>query len=305
VTGTTPTDGAGVAAFPAVYTLDFSEAILASSIDPGDLIVGGILATGVTLIDGDTLQFTLAPIVGDGTYNVSLSAGVLLDLQGTGNEAFSATFVVDGTPPILTSTAWNSDPLPVDTILPEGPLTFQGTFNEPLRTFFRAGRGTRVPGRDDVLLFNNSTGQVISPNQVNANMSLDVVTVDFAPLDEGFYTLVLISGDDAFEDAVGNDLDGEPLGPGTDSTPTGDGVAGGDYFQNFFVDFDVKAANPFLRLAPFGSLIAQSLANASFLHGSNDTDGFTFFAEAGETISAIATPGSATAALGIAETRPS
>ena len=111
-------------------------------------------------------------------------------------------------------------------------------------------------------------------------------TADFAALPEGNYQLRLISGDGAFEDSVGNDLDGDP-GPTGDGTPTGNGSPGTDYVVSFLVDRSGTPVTiaPFERLDLVGSLVAVSRGNSGFLNFAGDADPFAFEAEAGSTMS--------------------
>ena len=83
VEATTPADGERLNAFPGTVRVDFSEGLLLTSIDTADLVIGGLPALGVTVIDGDTLEFTVDPAayMGDGTYTVTVAAGAVRDLQ--------------------------------------------------------------------------------------------------------------------------------------------------------------------------------------------------------------------------------
>ena len=127
-------------------------------------------------------------------------------------------------------------------VIAPGPLTFVANFDEALKVFIRGRGGLRTPTAADISLVNNTTGTSVFPAlAVDSNPAMTQFMADFAALPEGNYTLTLTSGDDAFEDPVGNDLDGEPLGLNPDGTISGDGVNGGDYVLNFFVDDSVPA----------------------------------------------------------------
>ena len=75
------------------------------------------------------------------------------------------------------------------------------------------------------------SGQFLSSSFVPTSASYDasgtVLTLTFSGLPDDAYTLVLISGDGAFEDVVGFDLDGEPLAWPIPPNVSGDGVEGG------------------------------------------------------------------------------
>lgn len=283
VISTTPVDGSTVPTFPLTYTVNFSEGINVSTVAPADLTVNGVASTAVTVVDGDTFTFTIDPSVaaaGDGTYAVALAAGNVLDLQGVGNELFLGSFVLDTTGPRVTSTLFNGASLGATKVIAPGPLTFVANFDEALKVFIRGRGGLRTPTAADISLVNNTTGQVFPALAIDSNPAMTQFMADFAALPEGNYTLTLTSGDDAFEDPVGNDLDGEPLGLNPDGTISGDGVNGGDYVLNFFVD-DSVPLNPFTRVNPLGSLISGSVSNLGTLHGVTDQDDYGIFLEAG------------------------
>ena len=288
VIATTPVDGGTVGTFPAVYTLNFSEAVDPTTVSAGDLLIGGLPATGLIQIDGDTFRFDVdaAAYAGEGTYSTQLTADNVSDFQGLGNTDFSGTFILDSSGPRVTSTLFNGSTLPVDRILAPGPLTFTALFNEALKVFFRGRGGLRTPTAEDVILANTTTGDSFTATAVNSNLALTQFTADFAALPEGAYTLTLVSGDEAFEDQLGHDLDGEPVGTAVDGTPTGDGSPGGNYVVNFYVDTTTPALNSFARLAPLGSLVSYSPGNVGVLHESADQDDFSMFLERGEILAA-------------------
>jgi subtilisin family serine protease len=294
-----PNDGELVGVFPDTITVDFSELVAFSSIDPANVLVGGVPVLDVTPIDGDTVQFTVDPAVfaGDGEYLITFAIGAVADLQGLGlATSFQSSFTVDTTGPVITSLAWNGGAFPADGNFNDGPLTVTALFTEPLFTLRSARTGLKSPGTEDVQLIDAVSGLIQVPDSVSFDPQSLAFTANFDFVAEGAYTLRFISGDGAFEDRVGNDLDGEPLGPSDDFAPTGDGVAGGDYLINITTDFDVKLADPFVRFPLLGSLIGVADNNSSYL-GNGDTDGFRFYAHAGETISAIATPTTSTSAI--------
>lgn len=302
VAATSPTDGLRLTGFPLTYTVTFTEALRVPSLQAEDLRVNGFAALDVVPVDGRTFEFTINPAadIGDGTYNVSIAADAVEDLQGELNAAFNGTFVVDTAGPVITSTLWNGSPLSVDATVPTGTFSFEATFDEPLQAFRRAGRGLRTPGTDDITLMNNTTGQDFSPTAVGFDEGTNSWSADFAPLPEGSYTLTLLSRDGGFEDEVGNDLDGEfEASNPPDGTPTGDGNAGGDYVVNFSVDRGTASANEFKRLSPFGGLISASGGNTGLLGSAQDTDAFEFFLEAEQLLSAVAQPSDASVTLSL------
>lgn len=301
VTDTDPDDGLILNAFPTTYTLDFSEGILDVSVDAGDLFIGGLPALSVTRIDGDTYEFEINPLVniGDGTYSVVLADSQLSDLQFSGNLSFVGSFTVDTTGPRVIGTEWNDAPLPADAIFSEGPLVFEVFFDELLDTTSSPRRGLLAPGISDVVVVEQVSGTVITPLSVTFDTSTASIQVQLPSLGEGNYLVRLLSGDGGFEDLVGNDLDGEPLGAAPDGTPSGDGIAGGDFVIAFHVDQVDGGTEPFERLRPFASLAFASFNNSGLIDSPGDLDGYSFAAEAGERITAIVTPSDPDAILTI------
>lgn len=285
-----PEDGASLASFPTTLTIDFSESIDVTSLAAGDLVVGGLAATGVSQIDGDTFVFNLDPNadIGDGVYDVVLAASAVMDLQGVGNELYSGKFSLDTSPPNVTSTLFNGAAFPADRLFDPGPLTILLGFNEPLP--FSAAAGMSVQ--------NLSTGEVFVPTY-SFNDTTNEASLGFASLPEGAYTLTLESGDGLVEDFAGIDLDGEPLGAGLDRTPSGDGQPGGNYTLDFIVDAASPTVVELARWEPLGSLISQGSVGDGGLHSATDTDAYDVMMAGGQTLAAIVVPTDPTAALSI------
>ncbi|MEA1950897.1 MAG: pre-peptidase C-terminal domain-containing protein, partial [Planctomycetota bacterium] len=235
VIGVDPGDGSPISSFPTTYTVDFSEQLLLNSLQPGDLTVEGVSALSVTAVDGDTVSFELDPQLfathGDGDYQVLLAADAVTDLQGMGNQAFAGTFNVDNTGPRIIATTWNGQPFPADAELPTGRLEFEAVFDEDLYSG-DGSPGTYVLDPGNVLLLEVTRATYYSPDEISYDSQSDRFRVVYDYLPSGSYTFVLVSQDGGFEDAVGNDLDGE-FGQAIDGTPSGDGNPGGSYSTTF------------------------------------------------------------------------
>ncbi|HND54303.1 MAG TPA: PPC domain-containing protein, partial [Pirellulaceae bacterium] len=205
VVSSQPIDGLKTKALPKTYELEFSTQLLATSIDPQDLVVGGRPALAARLLDGRRLQFTLDPAThaGDGVYPVTIAAGALTDLAGRGNSAYSASLTIDATGPHVIATTWNGASLAADKVLPVGGVDFTAKFDEPLMALRSARRGLKLPGVDDVSLTNRTTGEVTRPQAVDYDFANAIFSARFATLAEGPYRLRLASNGDAFADQVG------------------------------------------------------------------------------------------------------
>lgn len=298
---TFPDDGVTLGTFPDVLQVTFSESVLATSVDAADLVVDGLPALAAAYVDGATFRFQLdqAAARGDGTYSVTIAAGSVVDLQGTPTAAYQGAFDLDQTGPRILETRWNGAPLPMDRRLATDPLTFEAFFDEPLFVLGSARRGLRRPGSDDAFVVNRSTGETLRPRRVSIDVLRNTFRAEFDPLPEGDYTLTLVSGDTAFEDAVGNPIDGEAAGASADGTPTGDGAPGGDFLVDFVVDRDALVIDDLVRERPRGGLVfsAHEVGRLSPL---GDEDTFLVEADAGRILSAVAIPKNAAAKLTLA-----
>lgn len=131
VVSTTPVDGDLLAGQVPIVTVNFSTAINLSSLSASDFTItrpngSTAQASGFTVIDGDTLAFSLAGALTDeGTYTFALASGALSSVQGATLQAYSATFVLDNTAPSVIAVSPTGDS--------NGPLDFVTfTFNEAL-----------------------------------------------------------------------------------------------------------------------------------------------------------------------------
>ncbi|MEN1678621.1 MAG: Ig-like domain-containing protein [Planctomycetota bacterium] len=290
VVETLPANGTLFATVPTTYTVTFSEPLLEGTVGPEDLLVNGLPATGVTMIDALTFRFDVDPSVdsGDGVYDVQLPAGAVVDLQGLGNEVFATTFVVDGSGPRILSAKIDGADLVLGVTYPAGDRTISLEFDEPL------DEAVLSPGR--ITLSETISGQLVPLEAFNYDPITRAITLDYVGLTEGVYELYVSSG--SVRDQVRNPLDGEPLGPPLDGAPTGDGVPGGDYTLAFQVDaVGAGTLLGFERLDPLGGLVSGSLANAGILNAPGDADDVVIELAAGEVLTAVVTPLDPTATL--------
>lgn len=290
VVGAAPLAGARVATFPTTVTLNFSEQLLVPSVEASDLLIGGRAATAVRRVDADTYEFTIDPaaLAGDGVYAIELADGAVLDLQQRGNARYATSFTFDTTGPRVVDVFLNNAPLRFSRVYTEGTVILKAVFDEPLLELESPRRGPFAPGPTDVVVRELGTNTTTFATAVAYDAATLTLTAEFAPFLEGDYVLTLISGDGAFEDVVGNDLDGEPVG--FDGTTSGNGVRGGDYTLAFSVDRSSIAAPTFAPVAPLGGLVYQSATAQGVVNVAGDQDVFEFFATGGQSLSAVVTP---------------
>ncbi|MEE8451940.1 MAG: S8 family serine peptidase, partial [Thermoguttaceae bacterium] len=262
-----PGDGAALDEAPETMTVTFSDAILLTSLEAGDLTVDGLPAVGIQeILDGRTVVFEL-PDLAEGPHWAAMAGGSVLGINGMPVERFGVGFVVDLTSPqVVASTLAEGD------VVPAGTLRYAARFDEPLRQPDLAGSAVRLVG----LLSGSHTPELFHYEPITSTLSLD-----FTDLPDDTYTLTLLSGDGRFEDVAGNDL------------------GGGHFVVNFIADADRIDAQPFERLEPLGGLMYLSGENAAVIYSASDSDRFTFSVEGGQTITAVVTPRDPTAVMQI------
>ncbi|MFV2070562.1 MAG: Ig-like domain-containing protein, partial [Pirellulales bacterium] len=210
VLATTPADGALLGEAPAQITVDFSAPLLLTTLDASDLTIDGVSATQVTVVDGDTAIFDL-PALADGEHQVAIAGTAIRNLRGQEIEAFGSSFTIDTTAPRVVATSVQQD----DSVSVGGDLVVTVQFDEPLDAGNLDGDAVHLLGQ---------TGGERAASELQYDPTTSTLTLQFASIPEDTYTLTLFSGDGAFEDLVGNDLDGEPLAFPIPPNTSGDGV---------------------------------------------------------------------------------
>ncbi len=280
VAAITPTDAKRVAAAPTTATVDFTDRLLLTSVQASDLTLDGVPATAVTIVDTDTLTFTLPTGVAPGNHTLAIAAGAVTDVHGAGVAAFSSSFFLDTTGPRVIATT-----LQQNAVIPTGAYSIAITFDEPMLT-------TADKYDADMTIVLGSSASYLDANTLTWDATSTVVTIGFSSLTAGRGTLTLDSGSYAFADAAGNTLDGEtnattwPI-PGGRS---GNGIAGGNFVTRCDIDAAAATALPAtVSLGMPGSLAFQSSTSA-VIQSAVDTDYFTITLDAGQTLSAFADP---------------
>ena len=236
------------------------------SVEVSDLLINGVAADSVTVVDGNTLEFgILSADSGETSYSVDIADGALTSLSGLYIGAYSTTFSTDYTAPQVTTTSMDQYGVMIS-----GTQTLVFVFSEAL--------GLYGLGMDDVSLFDGD-GNEFAIATFGYDGLANSVSIGVNALPQGDYTLRLRSGDASFEDVAGNDLDGEGEG-----LPSGDGLSGGDYVFNFTVDIDTAAYPvPLGTVQPDGSLIYDPAPTGVF-HAEGDRDDYTLDLEAGQVL---------------------
>ncbi|NLX56992.1 MAG: S8 family serine peptidase [Planctomycetaceae bacterium] len=265
-----PADSTAWATFPATYRVGLSEGVLLTSLDASDLQITRpdstvVNASSVALIDANSLLFTIAEAADeDGEYLVTMAADSLTAVSGSSLGAFSATFSFDTTGPIVLDTS-----IPDGGTVNSGSLTWTVVFNEDL--------ATSDLGPEDVTLADANSSR--HPDSLTYDAATDTLSVTFAAVAEGTYTLTLESSAAAFRDVLGNLLDGNA-----------DGITGDPFSIGFTVDTTVRPlAAPLRAVQPSGALIHDSL-DAGLFATVSDRDTYTVVLDAGQTATVVLRP---------------
>ncbi|MFV2068445.1 MAG: hypothetical protein ACC645_15855, partial [Pirellulales bacterium] len=273
VVTTVPPDGTPWPVASAELRIHLSDQVLLTSLEASDLTVDGRPATAVTVVDGDTLEFTF-PSLAEGPHDVTIAAGALEDVRGEPIETFASQLIVDTTAPRIIDVS-----IQEDAMVPAGvPLEVAVRFDETLNTSALDPADVRLT---------NENGGTYPASGLRYDPVTSTVTVEFPPLYEGRYTLTLLSGDGRFEDPAGNDLDGEssrwPIPPNR----SGDGTAGGDFVVHFQTDVTTAPFPlPLAMIRPAGSLV-YSTRTAAAIGEADDTDRFTIDLDDSQTITVV------------------
>ncbi|NQU24921.1 MAG: metallophosphoesterase [Candidatus Nealsonbacteria bacterium] len=216
-----PADGAFSPQSSPQITIDFNHGLRLDSLDASDLTVGGAPASALRVVDGDTVVFDL-PALSEGSHQMAITAGAILDLQSTPIEPYSGTLTIDTTAPRVTASS----------------------IEEGQTVTIAAGDVWQYTARfdEDLLAANLDPSDVTLIGDVYATYQPDTLAYDpvanevaavFSGLVPDNYTLTLRSGNGHFEDPAGNDLDGEPVAT---TVPSGDGNQGGDFTVHFTLE---------------------------------------------------------------------
>lgn len=274
VTTTTPGANSGVRpGTTSSITVNFNDDLLQSSVQAADLTIDGVPATAATVLSARSVRFDFPVLATEGTRSVAIAAGAILDLQATPIAAYASQLFVESVSPRVVSSS-----VVEGAVLPSGSYTQTITFNEPM-----------MAGITSVDLRLRGTLRAIDYTPtVTFDAARTSLTLTHSNLPEDAYTLTLTSGDGAFEDDGGNNLDGETTWP-LPTIGSGNGVEGGDFVVNFAVDLPTTSVLAgYSSVAPLGSLVHQ-ITTTGVIHGAADEDVFSFVLQAGTSVTVVAT----------------
>ena len=129
-----------------------------------------------------------------------------------------------------------------------GSVSYVVQFNEPMLT--------ANLDSTDFSLQGTYFGASYTPASFSWDPTGTTLTIQYNSLPDDRYTLTLLSADGRFEDAIGNNLDGEPLAWPMPPHTSGDGVEGGNFVVHFYTDIGtVSFPTPLAGVNPSGGLI--------------------------------------------------
>ncbi|MEF7616672.1 CARDB domain-containing protein [Aquincola sp. MAHUQ-54] len=262
--------------FPGYVDIEFGQPLLLTSLTAQSLTIDGQAASSFTVLDGSSVRFFFdGSAWPDGEHTLALAAGALTDIRGQALEAWSHSFELDTTLPVVTAAS----------IAQQGRI--DGT-PSMLTIDFSEALDTEYLDSSDVSLVDVVTGNSIALTSFHYDAENRRLELGLPALEDGRYQLALWSGYYAFKDLLGLPLNGDPSDPlpsgGGDNTP-----------DNFVLDFIVdQDEQDFAQLPPFaaqGSLVHGRLATGG-LNGQADTDAFTVMLTGDQllTVFARATP---------------
>ena len=213
------------------------------------------------------IELTVPPagiaLVQEGPNTFSILGGSIKDIQGTPVTAYSGSFILDTTPPVVVATT------PIeDEVVSNGPVTMISvTFSEAMDTTTAGPSQLPVSG-----LYYSSA---YYPSSSSWSDDSTVLTLTYDYLQEDTYELRLAGDDFNFQDLGGLDLDGDV-----------DLVEGGNFILQFTTDAGTRQIPaPLQSVQPVGSLIYQTpSADIGTVVPNTDTDDWTINLDPGQTI---------------------
>jgi hypothetical protein len=253
VSQTNPANGAVVSTALTSFVVNFNEAVDPSTVQPGDFLVNGVAATGVTLNGANTaatFTFTTSPITAQGVQTMAVASSAITGVDGSGNTAFNATFRYDA----ITLAVSTTSPATSSTItIPPNGFTYDVNFNEAIDPATAAASNLTL-----------SQGSVSNVSVLAGNQTIRYTLTGITQ--EGTLTVTLPAGKvkDAFDNPA--------------FTP---------FTGTYSIDFGiVPFTTPLASVQPLGSLV-YSNSMAGLINTGTDTDSFTLNVDAGQTITVI------------------
>jgi hypothetical protein len=218
---------------PDSITLEFNNAFRLDTFELSDVQINGQAAPSAYLVDAQRLRIDISAEMLVASNTLSISAGALTDIHGVPVDAYLYEFYVDGDRPTVTSIS-----IAENAVLAADFSEITVEFSEPMRLDALGPEDMRLINFNDV---------AVSPISWEYDTEYSTLTIQYPPLDDSRYELVLRSGTDAFADYVGNTL----LGSGNNQQ---------HYTRSFVIDGPAYTlTDAFETLSPAVTLAREQL----------------------------------------------
>jgi hypothetical protein len=121
IDATTPMNNSIVALPLTSLNVHFNEAYAPATIGTSNLTLSQGSVIGFTLLDAQTVQYTLSGINNPGTLSIGMAAGAVTDTFGNPGPAYSGSLLLNGGPTTF--------PIPLSQMSPAGSLIYQSSVN--------------------------------------------------------------------------------------------------------------------------------------------------------------------------------
>lgn len=244
-----PQDGAVIAETPSSIQIELDEFVRIPSVQAADLTINGQPADSFNILDGKTLQFGTNSEL-DGDVTISVAPESIVDVRGQFINPFTATFEVDGSPAVVTSTSVVSNE-----VLPTGRQTIRVQFNKPVH-------GEQLTENDVRLTRGDSAVTAIDAMSYDAATNTLSLTAD---LQEHAYRLTLFGTATGYSTLAGVPMDGDR-----------DGQPGGDFVLTFSTDTDTLAIGDLRSTDIAAAGVSLGASSMRILGAPDDVDAFQF-----------------------------
>ena len=250
-------DNSLVTRTPNEFRVRFNRILDPRSIQAGDLLVDGVPATELEIVDPHTIVFGLSGLSAQASHQLIIPAGALSDTAGRISEEVSVSIQIDSLAPTVTGISFEDG-----VSVPTGSLTVEVTFSEAIRSDVLGDTGIQLVGALDA----------IAPSSKAFDPQTLTLTLGFDEVPEGRYDL-RIRGSSPLRTGV-EDLAGNPLA----RTVSRSLVA---------IAPSVHYSDGFIEVSPQETFAFESQPIAGSFDFNDDIDSYTFDVAAGQLINVV------------------
>ncbi len=255
IIGHTPVAQSILAGAPSSFTLNFTDAINAATLNASDLTVNGIPATSVSYSPGSTsatFNFTTTPVTANGLQTMAVASGAFTRASDANPvQDFLASFRYDPVKLTVSSTTPASGSQQAPSL-----TSFDVNFNEAVLPASVSTNDLRL-----------STGYATAFTLLNGNTTVR-------------YTLIGLDAESTFTATI---IDG--------AITDVDGNGNAEFVGSYVLDYTTQPLGPLTAIDPLGSQVYAATISG-IVNTTSDIDEFTVEFQAGEAITAVLTPDS-------------